>query len=70
MIPNVAASYKVSRDATTYTMQLRKGLKWSDVEPVTADDIMRVARKHFTTAKRITLISTKTPGELKAGGES
>ncbi|MFZ6029055.1 MAG: ABC transporter substrate-binding protein [Chloroflexota bacterium] len=38
--PNVAESYEINADATEYTFHLRKGMKWSDGEPFTADDIM------------------------------
>ncbi len=37
--PNVASSYEVSDDATTYTFHLRPGMKWSDGEPFTAADV-------------------------------
>jgi len=37
---NVAKSWEVSEDAKVFTFHLRKGLKWSDGEPFTADDIM------------------------------
>ena len=38
--PNVAESWDVSDDATTFTFHLREGMRWSDGEPFTADDIM------------------------------
>lgn len=38
--PNIAESWDVSDDATTFTFKLRDGMKWSDGEPFTADDIM------------------------------
>lgn len=38
--PYVAESYTVSPDATEYTFKLRKGMKWSDGAPFTADDIL------------------------------
>jgi peptide/nickel transport system substrate-binding protein len=38
ILPNVVESYEASDDATTYIFHLRKGLKWSDGEPFTADD--------------------------------
>lgn len=38
--PNIAKSWKVSPDATTFTFQLREGMRWSDGAPFTADDIM------------------------------
>ena len=37
---NIAESYTVSEDATTFTFNLRDGMKWSDGEPFTVDDIM------------------------------
>lgn len=40
VIPNIAESWDVSDDATSYTFFLRKGLKWSDGEPFTAEDIL------------------------------
>jgi peptide/nickel transport system substrate-binding protein len=38
--PNIAESVDISKDATAYTFHLRKGLKWSDGEPFTADDVL------------------------------
>ncbi|WJS05607.1 ABC transporter substrate-binding protein [Roseibium aggregatum] len=38
--PNIAESFTVSDDATTFTFKLRKGMRWSDGVPFTADDIM------------------------------
>ena len=40
VIPNIAESFEANEDATEFTFRLRKGLKWSDGEPFTADDIM------------------------------
>jgi peptide/nickel transport system substrate-binding protein len=39
-VPNIAEKVDVSADATTYTFHLRKGLKWSDGEPFTSDDVL------------------------------
>ena len=39
-VPNLAASIEASPDATSYTFKLREGMKWSDGEPFTAQDIM------------------------------
>jgi peptide/nickel transport system substrate-binding protein len=36
--PNVAKQFEVNDEATVYTIHLRKGMKWSDGTPVTADD--------------------------------
>lgn len=38
-IPGLAESWESSADGLTYTYTLREGLKWSDGEPLTADDI-------------------------------
>jgi peptide/nickel transport system substrate-binding protein len=40
VIPNVAESYSANADATEYTFKLRQGMKWSDGQPFTTDDIM------------------------------
>lgn len=40
VVPNVAESFEASEDATAYTFTLREGMRWSDGEPFTADDIM------------------------------
>ena len=40
IIPNVAKGWDLSEDYKTYTLYLRKGMKWSDGEPFTADDIL------------------------------
>ena len=39
IIPNIAKSYTASNDATTYTFELRAGMKWSDGNEFTAEDI-------------------------------
>ncbi len=39
-LPNVAESWTVSDDSSEFTFTLREGMKWSDGEPFTADDIL------------------------------
>ena len=39
-LPNVAKSWELSEDAKSITFYLRKGIKWSDGAPFTADDVM------------------------------
>lgn len=38
--PKLAKSYKISADGKTYTVYLRKGIKWTDGKPITADDVV------------------------------
>lgn len=39
-VPNLATSWEWSGDGTQLTMNLLKGLKWSDGQPFSADDVM------------------------------
>jgi len=40
IIPNIAKSWDISNDGITYTLTLRKGMKWSDGAPFTADNYL------------------------------
>jgi len=42
VLPNIAKSWEVSEGGKVYTFHLRKGIKWSDGVPFTADDILFV----------------------------
>ncbi|MBR1425106.1 ABC transporter substrate-binding protein [bacterium] len=39
-MPKLAKSFSISPDEKTYTVILRKGIKWSDGKPITADDVV------------------------------
>lgn len=39
-IPKLAKSFSISPDGKTYTIKLRKGIKWTDGKPITADDVV------------------------------
>ncbi len=39
-LPNVLESWEVNDDGTVFTLHLREGMRWSDGEPFTADDLM------------------------------
>ena len=55
----------ISDDATTYTFHLRPGMRWSDGEPFTADDIM-FWYEDIASNKEL---SPAFPGWLTVGGE-
>lgn len=38
--PNILKDYKISEDATEYSLYLREGMKWSNGDPLNADDFM------------------------------
>ena len=40
VVPFIHKGFEFSADQTVLTMYLRKGMKWSDGEPYTADDVM------------------------------
>jgi peptide/nickel transport system substrate-binding protein len=40
VVPYIARAYEFSDDGRTLTVELRRGMRWSDGEPFTADDIV------------------------------
>jgi peptide/nickel transport system substrate-binding protein len=40
IVPNIAKSWSTNKDFTQFTFKLRKGHKWSDGAPFTADDVV------------------------------
>jgi peptide/nickel transport system substrate-binding protein len=40
VLPNVAEKWEVNSDSSQFTFHLRKGMKWSDGKPFTADDVV------------------------------
>src|SRR5499426_1456375 len=40
IVPNIARAWEVSADGRTTTISLRRGMKWSDGQPFTADDFV------------------------------
>lgn len=62
VVPHLAKSWTVSPDQRIYTFALRKGLRWSDGHPFTADDILywwKWEALHFDLR----------PGLMDVGGE-
>jgi len=65
VLPNIAESWKISKDAKTYTFKLREGIKWSDGVPLTTDDVM-FWYEDFLLNKELT---PSVPTWLMAGGK-
>ena len=63
---NLAEEWEVSEDYTTFTFKLRKGVKWSDGHPLTAEDF-RYWLEH--EIKNENLEPVALPGWLKADGQ-
>jgi len=40
VVPDLAKTWDISPDGLTYTFHLRDGLKWSDGQPLTSDDVL------------------------------
>jgi peptide/nickel transport system substrate-binding protein len=57
-VPNVAKGWEITDDGRTFTVLLRKGMKWSDGQPFTADDFMFWYEDIY---QNTTLLPTKTP---------
>jgi peptide/nickel transport system substrate-binding protein len=39
LVPNMLESWEATPDGTTYTLYMRKGMRWSDGAPVTTEDV-------------------------------
>ncbi len=39
IVPNIFEAWEVTPDGTTFTFKMRKGLKWSDGQPVNSEDV-------------------------------
>lgn len=66
IVPNVAKSWKVDNNATLFTFQLRRGMRWSDGRTFGADDVVfsmndLVLNREFNPT---------VPGRYVAGGQS
>ena len=62
--PNLVETYTVNRNATEFTFTLRKGIRWSDGEPFTTNDI----RFWYEEVLLNTSLTPITPYWLKTGG--
>ena len=62
--PNIAKSWEISPDGREYIFSLRKGMKWSDGAPYTADDILFHYEDIWLNEDL-----ANVPAEYKSGGE-
>ncbi len=70
IIPNVAKGWELSKDGKTTTIFLRRGLKWSDGEPVTANDFIfwwedLYNNKELTPSKPIDFFAQGKEGKME-----
>ena len=65
LLPNVARDWTFNDDGTELTVKLRKGMKWSDGMPFTADDILFYWEDILLDDK----VTTSPPSVLKVGGK-
>jgi peptide/nickel transport system substrate-binding protein len=64
MRPALAASWTVSPDQLTWTFQLRKGVRWQDGSPFTADDVVysyrRIIDQQLTNVDKFSAVTEIT----------
>jgi ABC-type dipeptide/oligopeptide/nickel transport system permease component/ABC-type transport system substrate-binding protein len=60
--PHVARAWEVSEEGRVYTIHLRKGMRWSDGHPFTADDMMFWWEQDMRYFNAV-------PGFMRIGGE-
>jgi len=65
VVPNVAKSWEANEEGTEYIFHLREGMKWSDGEPFTANDILFWYEAHATNTEA----SPAPPNWMVTGGE-
>jgi peptide/nickel transport system substrate-binding protein len=71
-LPAIVSRYEINEDFTEYTLTIRDGLKWSDGEPVTSEDVRMTWELYadtriypnFPVKARTQGSSSGTPGEL------
>ncbi|NLF15570.1 MAG: hypothetical protein GX597_27595, partial [Anaerolineaceae bacterium] len=64
--PNIFTKWEISDEGKTFTFHLRQGMKWSDGEPFTTDDIMYNYSDVYLNPE----LSTSVPAWLRFGGET
>lgn len=63
IVPSVARDWKMSEDGKTFTLYLRKGMRWSDGAPFTADDFVFWFEELYSNEEIVpTPIADMSPG--------
>ena len=62
--PNVLKDFKVEDDNKVFTFYMREGLKWSDGEPVTTEDVRFVYEDIYLNEQ----LTPSFPAKFRAGG--
>lgn len=65
IVPNILESWSVTPDGKTYTIKLRKGMKWSDGEPLTTEDVRFWWEDYYMNEELV----TSPPWQFRFGGE-
>ncbi|MDS1272408.1 ABC transporter substrate-binding protein [Lipingzhangella sp. LS1_29] len=68
-IPNLATDWEYNDDATELTYELREGLRWSDGEPFTAEDIAFAMNDIFNN-EDLTPVAATNPGTAEVLDET
>lgn len=66
IVPNVLESWEVTPDGQTWTMRMRKGMKWDDGEPITSEDV----RFWWEDHQADTRINANPWWQFRFGGEN
>ena len=66
IVPNVCKAFEFTPDGKTLTMYLRKGMKWSDGAPFSADDILFWWEDVMLNEE----LTPSVPGVFTPGGEA
>ena len=69
VVPNIAKGWEMSDGGRTLTLHLRRGMKWSDGQPFTADDFLfwyedMYQNKELVPTPSSTMMTNGKPGEL------
>ncbi len=64
-LPGILKDIEMNDDGTEYTLHMRQGLRWSDGEPVTSDDVMFALDDVYFNEE----LNSTPPGLLSVDGE-